>query len=152
MLLAKNAHIHRLLNDIHTRGQLHKIYHGLVYGAPPEPEGTIDMPIGRCPKPSLLRRIDPLCQPARTRYRLLEQGPAWSLLELEPLTGRTHQLRVHMAAIGCPLTGDWLYGTEDRTLIARPALHSYHLRMVHPVTGAVIDVTAPLPEDMRRLL
>ena len=74
VLLAKNAHIHRLLNDIHTRGQLHKIYHGLVYGAPPEPEGTIDMPIGRCPKPSLLRRIDPLCQPARTRYRLLEQG------------------------------------------------------------------------------
>ena len=57
-----------------------------------------------------------------------------------------------MAAIGHPLTGDWLYGTEDRALIARPALHSYHLRLTHPVTGAVIDVTAPVTEDMVRLL
>ena len=83
---------------------------------------------------------------------MLSAANGRALLRLTPTTGRTHQLRVHMAAIGCPLTGDWLYGTEDRTLIARPALHSYHPRMVHPGTGVVIDVTAPLPEDMRRLL
>ena len=59
---------------------------------------------------------------------------------------------VAQAAIGHPLTGDWLYGTEDRALIARPALHSYHLRMMHPLTGTTIDVTAPLPEDIQRLL
>ena len=79
VLLAKNAHIHRLLNDIHTRGQLHKIYHGLVYGAPPEPEGTIDMPIGRCPKPSLLRRI---CanrpEPDTVCWSKARPGACWS--------------------------------------------------------------------------
>ena len=75
-----------------------------------------------------------------------------ALLRLTPTTGRTHQLRVHLAAIGHPLTGDWLYGTEDRALIARPALHSYHLVMRPPLTGSSIDVTAPLPEDMQALL
>ena len=127
VLLAKNAHIHRLLNDIHTRGQLHKIYHGLVYGAPPEPEGTIDMPIGRCPKPSLLRRIDPLCQPARTRYRLLEQGPAWSLLELEPLTGTTAS-----QALSTRL------GLSYQQLCAR------ELHFPHPMTGVEVSIQSGL--------
>ena len=75
-----------------------------------------------------------------------------ALVRLLPHTGRTHQLRVHMAAIGCPLTGDWLYGTEDRELIARPALHSHILRFTHPLTGEAVTVTAPIPEDMLRLL
>ena len=150
VLLAKNAHIHRLLNDIHTRGQLHKIYHGLVYGAPPEPEGTIDMPIGRCPKPSLLRRIDPLCQPARTRYRLLEQGPAWSLLELEPLTGRTHQLRVHCAFLGCPMLGDPQYGTtasqalSPRLGLSYQQLCARELHFPHPMTGVEVSIQSGL--------
>ena len=67
-------------------------------------------------------------------------------------TGRTHQIRVHMAHIGHPLLGDWLYGTEDRTLISRPALHSHRLELTHPVTRRRLTVTAPLPEDMVRLL
>lgn len=93
-----------------------------------------------------------MVKPAHTHYEVLAASQGRALLRLTPTTGRTHQLRVHMAAIGHPLTGDWLYGTEDRALIARPALHSYHLRMMHPLTGAVIDVTAPLPEDIQRLL
>ena len=64
----------------------------------------------------------------------MEAGGGFSLVELTPHTGRTHQLRVHMASAGCPLAGDWLYGTEDAALISRPALHSYGLRLVHPVT------------------
>lgn len=83
---------------------------------------------------------------------MLAASQGRALLRLTPTTGRMHQLRVHMAAIGHPLTGDWLYGTEDRALIARPALHSYHLRMTHPLTDTTIDVTAPLPEDIQRLL
>ena len=75
-----------------------------------------------------------------------------SLVELTPHTGRTHQLRVHMAAIGCPLTGDWLYGREDRERIARPALHAAQLELVHPVTGERLSAAAPLPEDMKKLL
>lgn len=65
---------------------------------------------------------------------------------------RTHQLRVHLAAIGHPLAGDWLYGTKDRALIARPALHSYILHLRQPLSGADITVTAPIPEDMTRLI
>ena len=76
---------------------------------------------------------------------------AW-LLRLLPATGRTHQLRVHLAAIGHPLAGDWLYGTKDRALIARPALHSYILHLRQPLSGADITVTAPIPEDMTRLI
>ena len=74
------------------------------------------------------------------------------MVKLLPETVRTHQLRVHMASIGHPLAGDWLYGTEDPALIARPALHSCALTLTHPVTGEVLHLTAPLPEDMARLV
>ena len=83
---------------------------------------------------------------------MLSRGAGLSLLALRPETGRTHQLRVHMAHLGCPLAGDWLYGTEDRALIPRPALHSYAMELTHPVTGEQLSLTAPLPEDMERLL
>ena len=75
-----------------------------------------------------------------------------SLVRLRPETGRTHQLRVHMASLGCPLAGDWLYGREEPELIGRPALHSYRLDLTHPVTGEALSLTAPLPEDMVRLV
>ena len=83
---------------------------------------------------------------------MLSTANGRALVLLRPLTGRTHQLRLHMAAICCPLTGDWLYGTEDRSLIARPALHSYELWLRHPISGAHVHVTAPLPEDMAQLI
>ena len=78
VLLAKNAHIHRLLNDLHTQGLLRKIYHGLVYGAPPDQEGIVDMAIGRCPKPSLLRRIDPQPEPDTVCWSRAPTGAFWS--------------------------------------------------------------------------
>ena len=108
------------------------------------------MPIGRCPKPSLLRRIDPQGQPARTRYRLLEQGPAWSLLELEPLTGRTHQLRVHCTYLGCPMLGDPQYSTpESAALSARLGLTyqqlcAQELHFPHPMTGTELFIQSSL--------
>ena len=87
-----------------------------------------------------------------TEYEVLAQSDAFSFLRLVPQTGRTHQLRVHMAALGCPLAGDWLYGTEDPSLIRRPALHSCALWFTQPVTGEAFHFTAPLPEDMAALL
>ena len=87
-----------------------------------------------------------------TEYEVLASAGGRALLRLLPRTGRTHQLRLHMAHIGHPLTGDWLYGTEDRTLITRPALHSHVLRFTHPLTGEMVEITAPLPEDIRRLM
>ena len=77
-----------------------------------------------------------------------ESGGGFSLVELTPRTGRTHQLRLHMAALGCPLAGDWLYGTENPDLIARPALHAVRLELTHPVTGKPLTFAAPLPKDM----
>jgi 23S rRNA-/tRNA-specific pseudouridylate synthase len=90
--------------------------------------------------------------PSLSRYEVLERSGGLTLLRLVPVTGRTHQLRVHCAAIGCPLAGDWLYGREDPALIPRPALHSAELWLRHPVSGELLHLTAPLPEDMRRLL
>ena len=152
MAVAKTGFVHaRCMTLLHT-DDFRRDYRAVCDGVPPQSSGDIDLPLGRAEGSLLKRRPDPAGQPAHTHYEVLETAHGRALLRLTPTTGRTHQLRVHMAAIGCPLTGDWLYGTEDKTLIPRPALHSYHLRMRHPVTGAVIDVTAPLPADMRRLL
>lgn len=152
MAVAKTGFIHaRCMAMLHT-DDFRREYRAVCEGIPSPAEGDIDLPIGRAESSLLKRQADPLGQPAHTHYEVLAASQGRALLRLTPATGRTHQLRVHMAAIGHPLTGDWLYGTEDRALIARPALHSYHLRMTHPLTGAVIDVTAPLPEDMQRLL
>ena len=152
MAVAKTGFVHaQCMTLLHTDA-FQRDYRAVCDGVPPHPAGDIDLPIGREGDSLLKRCPDPAGQAAHTHYEVLDAANGRALLRLTPTTGRTHQLRVHMAAIGCPLTGDWLYGTEDRALIARPALHSYHLRLTHPVTGAVIDVTAPLPEDMVRLL
>ena len=152
MAVAKTGFIHaRCMAMLHT-DDFRREYRAVCEGIPSPAEGDIDLPIGRAESSLLKRQADPLGQPAHTHYEVLAASQGRALLRLTPTTGRTHQLRGHMAAIGHPLTGDWLYGTEDRALIARPALHSYHLRMMHPLTGTTIDVTAPLPEDMQRLL
>lgn len=152
MAVAKTGFVHaRCMTLLHTDG-FQRDYRAVCDGLPPRQAGDIDLPLGRAEGSLLKRCPDPHGQAAHTHYEVLSAANGRALLRLTPTTGRTHQLRVHMAAIGCPLTGDWLYGMEDRSLIARPALHSYHLRLTHPVTGAVIDVTAPLPEDMQALL
>ncbi len=152
MAVAKTGFIHaRCMAMLHT-DDFRREYRAVCEGIPSPAEGDIDLPIGRAESSLLKRQADPLGQPAHTHYEVLAASHGRALLRLTPTTGRTHQLRVHMAAIGHPLIGDWLYGTEDRALIARPALHSYHLRMMHPLTGTTIDATAPLPEDIQRLL
>ena len=98
------------------------------------------------------RRVDPAGQPAATQYRVLKVAGGRALVELELETGRTHQIRVHMASLGCPLTGDFLYGTEDKNLIGRPALHSSELFLIHPITGEPMHWQVPLPADMAALL
>ena len=126
-------------------------YRGVCLGVPAPPRGTVDLPIGRAEGSAIARQIRPDGDSAVTHYETLETRNSLSLLRLLPETGRTHQLRLHMATLGCPLAGDWLYGKEDPALIPRPALHSCALELVHPVTGEVLHLTAPLPEDMVRL-
>jgi len=111
VLLAKNTHIHALLNRLHSRGLLQKTYHALVLGGPETDSGVIDAPIARRPLPSLLRYVDhQIGKPSVTRYRVLQRLEGKTLLELQPVTGRTHQLRVHCAHMGFPILGDPQYG------------------------------------------
>ena len=119
-------------------------YLALADGMPAEQEGVIDLPIGKAPEASVKRIITPDGKRSITRYRVLrgtENGGALILLELR--TGRTHQIRVHLSAIGCPVHGDFLYGTEDPEQFAgRFALHSAYLEMKHPVTGEQMQFTS----------
>lgn len=140
----------RLKNQLHT-GNFRRVYLAVCDGCPDPPAGVIDAPIGMAEGSGAARAVRPDGLPARTRYRVLDRGPR-SLVELELETGRTHQIRVHMAHLGCPLTGDFLYGTENRALIARPALHSARLELTHPVTGERLTFAVPLAGDMRRLI
>ena len=152
MVVAKHPHAQeRLKGQLHTPA-FRRVYLAVCDGTPEPPAGVVDVPIGRVPGSLVARRADPAGQRAVTRYRTLDAGRGRALVELELDTGRTHQIRVHMAHLGCPLTGDFLYGTEDPGLISRPALHSARLSLLHPVTGARMEWTQPLPEDMRRLV
>ena len=152
LVVAKHPHgQERLKAQLHT-GAFRRVYLAVCDGAPQPPEGVIDAPIGPVEGSLMAREIRPDGQSARTRYRVLQTSGIRSLVELELDTGRTHQIRVHMAHMGCPLTGDFLYGTENRALIDRPALHSARLELTHPITGERLAFDCPLPEDIRRLL
>ena len=152
VVVAKHAHAQeRLKRQLHT-GDFRRGYLAVCDGAPPEPAGVIDAPIGRAEGSLMARQVRPDGQAARTHYRVLRAYGPRTLVELELDTGRTHQIRVHMAHLGCPLTGDFLYGTENRALISRPALHSARLELAHPITGARLSFSAPLPADMAALV
>ncbi len=152
MVVAKSGYVHNLLRRLLHTGDFYREYRGICVGCPNPRSGVIDLPIGREDGSAVKRCVRPDGAPSRSRYEVLEDRGGLSLLRLVPETGRTHQLRVHMAAIGCPLAGDWLYGVEDPALIDRPALHSCLLRLRHPVTGEVLTLSSPLPPDLLSLL
>lgn len=152
MIIAKSGYIHDLLRRILHTPAFRREYRAVCVGCPSPERGTVDAPIGRDETSAVARMVRPDGAPAISHYEVLAKGGGLSLLRLLPETGRTHQLRVHMACLGCPLAGDWLYGTEDPGLIPRPALHSCALELIHPVTGERLELSVPLPEDMRRLL
>ena len=148
MAAAKSRYVHNLLRrQLHTAG-FYREYRAVAVGTPCPPAGRIDLPIARAEGSAIRRRVSPGGAAALTEYETLCSRGGLTLLRLIPHTGRTHQLRVHMAAIGCPLLGDWLYGTE--TDLGRPALHACLLRLRHPLTGETLCLTADLPEDMAR--
>ena len=152
MAVAKSGYIHdRLRRTLHTDG-FSREYRAVCVGCPEPPAGTIDAPIGRDETSAGRRMGRADGQRAVSHYEVLSSRNGLSLVKLLPETGRTHQLRVHMAHIGCPLAGDWLYGTEDPDLISRPALHAYALALTHPVTGTHLYFTAPTPADMEKLI
>lgn len=141
VLLAKNSHVHGLLNGLHQRGELRKTYHALTYGGPEGDCGIIDAPIARCPLPSLLRCISPEGKPSVTEYRVLERSGGVARLELRPVTGRTHQLRLHCAYLGFPILGDPQYASEASQAFSAELglqgqqLCAHMLEFTHPMTG-----------------
>ena len=152
LVAAKHPHAQEVLkNQLHTSG-FQRTYLAICQGVPQPPAGVIDAPIGPKPGSLMEQMVRTDGKPARTHYRTLSLHSGRALVELRLDTGRTHQIRVHMAHIGHPLLGDFLYGQEDRDLIPRAALHSVRLALRHPITGQEMTFTAPLPEDMRRLL
>lgn len=150
VLMAKNAHIHALMNELHNAGVIEKIYHALVLGNPQEDEGMIDAPIDRRPLPSLLRFVGPDGKPSRTAFRVLERNGDLCKLALRPITGRTHQLRVHCAYMGFPILGDPQYGSEASMIRSRSLgltsqmLCAKSLTFPHPVTGETVRILSKL--------
>lgn len=128
-----------------------KRYVAVVVGVLPKESGTIELPIDREVPLEGKRIVTPEGQPAITHYRVIAVGQGVSLVEFSLETGRTHQIRVHMAHIGNPLVGDTLYGTPS-PLIARQALHCRLVRFPHPITGRPMEIAAPLPQDFCELL
>lgn len=152
LIAAKSGYVHdRLRRALHS-SELRREYRAVAVGLVTPPCGVINAPIGRADGSIIRRCVREDGLVSRTEYEVLQTTERFTLLRLRPETGRTHQLRVHMAYLGHPLAGDWLYGTEDKNLIARPALHSYELWFTQPVTGQEMHFTAPIPQDMQRLL
>ena len=153
VLIAKNSHVHGLLNEAHRQGQLQKTYEAMVYGVPQPLQGLVDAPIERLPLPSLLRRIGPEGKPSQTRYRVLRRWEGHSLVELQPLTGRTHQLRLHCAYLGCPILGDPQYGTEESQTYSRQfgleyqRLCARRLDFLHPITGEPVQIFSEMTPE-----
>jgi len=130
-----------------------KTYLALVFGQPDMPAGIIDVPLGRDPRhrQKFAARADG--KAARTHYQVRETFNYYSLLEIGLETGRTHQIRVHLAWLGCPVVGDTVYGRRKNSLgLTRQFLHAWRLRFDHPVTGEILEVEAPLAEDLEVIL
>ena len=146
VLLAKNAHIHHLLQE----SPIQKVYHGVVFGQPEQPAGVVDAPIARRPLPSLLRYVHPEGKTSVTEYRVLGRKEMLCKLELRPVTGRTHQLRVHCAYMGCPILGDPQYGTgqskeeSEKMGLKSQLLCAKKLVFPHPITGQTITVESQM--------
>jgi len=151
ILVAKNDAAHRSLAQQLKARTIEKTYLALVEGTPRPPEGTIDAPIGRDPRNRQRMTVVEGGREATTAYRVVERCTGVSLVEARPKTGRTHQIRVHLAAIGHPIAGDRVYGHASR-IVRRQALHALRIAFDHPRTGARVTFEAPLPSDFTHAL
>ena len=151
MTVAKNSYAHARLADEIQSGELKRKYMCIVEGDI-SADGTVDAPIARRKGSAIERCVSEDGQRAVTHYRVIERCGKCTLLEMTLETGRTHQIRVHMAHMGHPLAGDWLYGTEDKENVPRQMLHSCFLRLIHPVTGKKMEWECEIPQDMAEFL
>ena len=148
LLIAKHPEVQY---QIAKQNTLTREYLALIDGVLTPTEGTVDAPIARALPSIILRCVSPNGKPARTHYRTTWTNGRHTLLHLRLETGRTHQIRVHLAHLGHPLLGDDLYGGRT-DLIPRHALHSAQLTLTHPRTGERLSIASPLPNDMAHIL
>jgi tRNA pseudouridine32 synthase/23S rRNA pseudouridine746 synthase len=168
LVFARTAEVHRSLNTQFQEHSTHKVYHALVHGDPPWPEYTVDLPLRRDGDRRHRTTIDPeRGKPSTTHLRVLRRFGQHTLVEAIPRTGRTHQIRAHLAALGLPVVADVLYGggqglylsdvaqeSQDsrQPIIERVALHALALTVTHPVTGERLSFCAPYPPDLAAML
>ncbi|MCC7119136.1 MAG: RluA family pseudouridine synthase [Anaerolineales bacterium] len=153
IVFALTAEAHRALNIQFEKHQVEKKYHALINGAPGWNEKVTKFPlrvnVGHKHRTMVDNKNGVRSE---TRIKILKRNPTAALIEAEPRTGRTHQIRVHLYALGHPLLGDILYSAPETNLIARPALHAHTLSFIHPTRNATLTLTAPYPEDFASAL
>ncbi len=161
MVFARDAETHRLLNIQFENHQAEKVYHAIVEGNPKWEEKVTRRPLRANVGHKHRTMVDDKNgKPSETRFRVIKRIPArpeqgrgeWTLIEAKPMTGRTHQIRVHAYALGHPLVGDILYGAQETYGIPRPMLHAQSLSFIHPITNEKLKFTAPHPPDFDSLL
>jgi 23S rRNA pseudouridine1911/1915/1917 synthase len=153
LVVARSDAVHRALKEALAARAMRREYLALVEGRPPARSGTIEAPIGRDRRVRTLMSTDTDApRPAITHFELERALPRSTLLRVRLQTGRTHQIRVHLRAIGHPVCGDPDYGTAGLYGLRRQFLHAARLAFEHPVTGAAVDVTSALPEDLEMAL
>lgn len=154
MVVARNPETSEGLIECFRQRTIRKEYLALAWGRPSRVRAEVDAPIARDPSNRLKMAAVEWGKPARTRYQVLWSRKRWSLIRCELLTGRTHQIRVHLKLLGCPLVGDHLYGPERQNPFSedRFFLHSWRLGFMHPRTGKQLNFRSPLPDDLKSLL
>lgn len=153
VLIGKNPHSQNHFTNQAKRGEIKKIYTALVCGIIEEDSGVIDLPIGKEHEEGVKRIVREDGSESITEYKVLNRfDKGYSLVELNLITGRTHQIRVHMSHIGHPVVGDELYGGAKPWLIDRQTLHASKLSFAHPITGKKILLEADLPEDISEVI
>ncbi len=153
LVVARSEEAHRLLQRAIGERRVEREYLALVEGRPPARSGTIEAPIGRDPRVRTRKAVGgDFPREARTRFELERALPEYSLLRVRLDTGRTHQIRVHLQAIGHPVAGDPEYGTAGMLGLERQFLHAARLAFEHPFTGAPLELRSPLPADLAAAL
>lgn len=150
MLVAKNAHIQARMQSLLHTDEFVREYLAIACGSLPEKSGRIELPLAK--GEGIRRRVDQKGQSALTFYEVLLEGKNLSLVALRLHTGRTHQIRVHLAAQGCPVLGDFLYGQENEKLPGRFALHANKIRFFQPVVKKWVEIEAPIPAEMQEII
>ena len=154
LIVCKNDRAHIKIADQLKVHSINRVYLGIVHGNVKEDQGTVDLPIGRSKNDRKKMAPDPNGRPAITHYKVLKRLNGFTYMAFKLETGRTHQIRVHMASIGHPLLGDEVYGPRKCPVkgLQGQTLHAYKIGFIHPGTGQYVEFTAPLPEYFEKLL